>query len=316
MSWRQALFIAVAGWKHRVAATSVSRPLLTALLLGGSIGCSSYCCYAFVINPLQKLTLDSRKILQNESDNHDRCLHPLYCPDRKQHATNIGSLLLATSSGNSNNAAADKNPHESAALTSSQKNQSSKRTQQQKYHNVFTVRGNHDDRALAAALGDEECARKSRYDWVKKGLSDEDIEWMAELPYTITIPSRLLKQPQGSGSETKQDQDVIVVHAGLLPNVSLVDQDTRTMTTIRDLISIPDEVDGKETKENIAKAWKGPELVIFGHDAKRGLQQEEYAIGLDTGCVYGKQVTGIILPEKKIVNVDASEVYSPINVKD
>eukprot|EP00984_Skeletonema_dohrnii_P012080 scaffold4862_cov144-Skeletonema_dohrnii-CCMP3373.AAC.2 len=411
MSWRQALFIAAAGWKHRAAATSVSRPLLTALLLG-SIGCSSYCCYAFIINPLQKATLDSPKILQKESDNHDRCLRHLYCPDRKQHATNLGSLL-ATSSGNSNNAAADKNPNESDsdALTSSQKNQSSTRTystktdtyfqkhhriplpeishdnldrllqlhqhseqteanndnatqsssasdnniliigdvhgclaelklliqkaihqhnqaqhfvplyllviwQQQKYRNVFTVRGNHDDRALAAALVDEECARKSRYDWVKKGLSDEDIEWMAELPYTITIPSRLLQHPQVSGSKTKQDQeDVIVVHAGLLPNVSLVDQDTRTMTTIRDLISIPDEVDGKETKENIAKAWKGPELVIFGHDAKRGLQQEEYAIGLDTGCVYGKQLTGIILPERKIVSVDASEVYSPINVK-
>ena len=429
MSWRQALFIAAAGWKHRAAATSVSRPLLTALLLG-SIGCSSYCCYAFVINPLQKATLDSRKILQKESDKHGRYLHHLYCPpDRKQHATNLGSSLLATSSGNSNNAAADKNPNESDsdALTSSQKNQSPTRTystkadtyfqkyhriplpeishdnldrllqlhqhseqkeanndnapqsssasdnniliigdvhgclaelklliqkaihqhnqsqnfraivlvgdlvnkgphsaevikfvrrQQQKYRNVFTVRGNHDDRALAAALGDEECARKSRYDWVKKGLSDEDIEWMAELPYTITIPSRLLQQPQGSGSETMQDQDVIVVHAGLLPNVSLDDQDTRIMTTIRDLISIPDEVDGKDTKENIAKAWKGPELVIFGHDAKRGLQREEYAIGLDTGCVYGKQLTGIILPERKIVNVDASEVYSPINVKD
>ena len=27
--------------------------------------------------------------------------------------------------------------------------------QQQKHYNVFTVRGNHDDRALAAALGDE-----------------------------------------------------------------------------------------------------------------------------------------------------------------
>ncbi|KAK1733089.1 metallophosphoesterase [Skeletonema marinoi] len=397
MSWRQALFIAVAGKKHRVAATSVSRPLLTALLLG-SIGCSSYCCYAFVINPLQKLTLDSRKILQNESDNHDRCLHPLYCPDRKQHATNIGSLLLSSTRTYSTKADKyfqkhhriplpeishdnldrllqlhqhpeqkeannDNAPQSSSASDSNiliigdvhgclvelklliqkaihQHNQSQNfraivlvgdlvnkgpqsaevikfvRRQQQKYHNVFTVRGNHDDRALAAALGDEECARKSRYDWVKKGLSDEDIEWMAELPYTITIPSRLLKQPQGSGSETKQDQDVIVVHAGLLPNVSLVDQDTRTMTTIRDLISIPDEVDGKETKENIAKAWKGPELVIFGHDAKRGLQQEEYAIGLDTGCVYGKQLTGIILPEKKIVNVDASEVYSPINAKD
>lgn len=190
------------------------------------------------------------------------------------------------------------------------------RWQQQNNHNMFTVRGNHDDRALAAALGDEECARKSKYDWVKEGLSDQDIDWLAETPYTITIPSRLLQQSQGSEHETKHDQDAIVVHAGLIPNISLNDQQTKTMTTIRDLISTSDKIDGQETKESIAKAWKGPELVIFGHDAKRGLQQEKYAIGLDTGCVYGKQLTGIILPERTVVSVDALEVYSPINEKD
>ncbi|KAL7428174.1 hypothetical protein ACHAXM_001312 [Skeletonema potamos] len=193
------------------------------------------------------------------------------------------------------------------------------RRQQEKHHNMFAIRGNHDDRALAAALGDEDCARKSQYDWVttKRGLlSDEDVEWLAELPYTITIPSRLLQQePQdGDDADDEPKQDVIVVHAGLIPNVTLDDQPTTAMTTIRDFITIPpDALDGEQTREHIAKAWKGPELIIFGHDAKRGLQQEEYAIGLDTGCVYGKQLTGIILPEREVVSVDALKVYSPIN---
>ena len=122
----------------------------------------------------------------------------------------------------------------------------------------------------------------------------------------------------GNKKTMENQQDVIVVHAGLLPNVSLDQQDTRTMTTIRDLISEnSDKKDGQNTRrENIAKAWMGPELVIFGHDAKRGLQQEEYAIGLDTGCCYGKKLSGVILPERKIVAVDAAEVYSPIIRKD
>ncbi len=92
------------------------------------------------------------------------------------------------------------------------------------------------------------------------------------------------------------------------------------MTAIRNIshLDTSDGSDGnQERMENIAvaKAWKGPEFVIFGHDARRGLQQEEYALGLDTGCVYGNQLTGIILPERHLVSVDALEEYSPITVK-
>ena len=181
------------------------------------------------------------------------------------------------------------------------------------HHNIFTVRGNHDDRALAAALGDKECTQKPKYDWVKSGLGDEDVEWLAELPYTITIPSNIMQQCRDCEESTK---DVIVVHAGLLPNVSLEDQNASTMTTIRYLISVDESAEGKGSRQNIAKAWKGPEEVIFGHDAKQGLQIEEHAIGLDTGCVYGKQLTGIILPQKEFVSVDALEEYSPIIEKD
>jgi predicted phosphodiesterase len=194
--------------------------------------------------------------------------------------------------------------------------------QENNHYNVFAVRGNHDDAALAAALGDEERAQKPRYNWTKQ-LSDEDVEWMADLPYTITIPSSYLQSDDNrdtNDANKMAEKDVIVVHAGLLPNVALSDQRPKLMTTIRNTshLDTSGESDGYEDIiENvaIAKAWKGPEFVIFGHDARRGLQQEEYALGLDTGCVYGKQLTGIILPERQLVSVDALEEYSPITVK-
>ena len=56
-----------------------------------------------------------------------------------------------------------------------------------------------------------------------------------------------------------------------------------------------------------AQEWRGPPMVIFGHDARRGLQFHDWAIGLDTGACYGKELTGIILPHRKLVNVPSKQ---------
>lgn len=192
----------------------------------------------------------------------------------------------------------------------------------------YTVRGNHDDGALAAALGDKSKLKKKKYQWVKDDrepgstLSDEDVMWLAELPYTITIP----------GSSMGEAEDTIIVHAALIPYVDLNDQEIETMITVRDLLPVCDgegnflrfdghektkgaeatvavsELDAKqcEVPTTWASAWRGPQRVVFGHNAKRKLQMYpgNWAIGLDTGAVYGGQLTGIILPERKIVSID------------
>jgi hypothetical protein len=52
-----------------------------------------------------------------------------------------------------------------------------------------------------------------------------------------------------------------------------------------------------------ASVWTGPHFVVFGHDAVRSLQSYPYALGLDSGCVYGNQLSAVRWPSKQMVSV-------------
>jgi diadenosine tetraphosphatase ApaH/serine/threonine PP2A family protein phosphatase len=186
----------------------------------------------------------------------------------------------------------------------------------------ISIRGNHENSVLQAALQLPDAALlQGKYNWLVMGdeksiggiplhFSDDDLVWMANLPYTIRIPGDVL----GSSYDT------IVVHAGLIPGLSLEQMDIQTFVVLRDLPSCRENHTTQQfpTQEQVvptvpwASLWKSPEQIIFGHDAKRGLQEYEYATGIDTGCVYGKKLTGMILPQRKIVHINALKQYVPI----
>lgn len=67
-----------------------------------------------------------------------------------------------------------------------------------------------------------------------------------------------------------------------------------------------------------ASSWKGPQMVYFGHDAKRELQRNPFSLGLDTGCVYGRQLTGVFIKQQvgKLIQVAAQKAYEPIREKN
>lgn len=135
---------------------------------------------------------------------------------------------------------------------------------------------------------------------------------MRNLPYTIRLPGH----------------NALVVHAGLLPNIPLAAQQSQHMTKMRNVIYPPGS-DPLNIAEDLipeavettkhggipwAEAWQGPEHIYFGHDAKRGLQLCPFATGLDTGCCYGRQLSAVILPENRIVQVSALAKHAPCSI--
>ena len=59
-----------------------------------------------------------------------------------------------------------------------------------------------------------------------------------------------------------------------------------------------------------AQLWSGAHLVVFRHDAVRGLHTRPHAFSFDTGCVYGGWFTGVWLPERDLVSAPTRATYT------
>lgn len=157
------------------------------------------------------------------------------------------------------------------------------------------VRGNHDDRLLHFRHGTSKKPLGPAHRADAERMSEDDWRWLDATPMTLALPAL----------------SVIVVHGGLVPGVPLAEQRACDLMNLRSIR--PDGSPSKrvEDGEPWAKLWPGPELVVFGHDAVRGLQRWPHAIGLDTGCVYGGALSMLVLPERRVVSVAARRVYAP-----
>jgi hypothetical protein len=97
----------------------------------------------------------------------------------------------------------------------------------------------------------------------------------------------------------------LVVHAGLRPQVALHSQTTGDLTHLRSLG--PD----RESKQGTPwyHVYNGDKIVLFGHWPAPEPRRGPKAIGLDTGCVYGYNLTAYIIETDEFVTVPALKKY-------
>jgi diadenosine tetraphosphatase ApaH/serine/threonine PP2A family protein phosphatase len=159
-----------------------------------------------------------------------------------------------------------------------------------------------EDKRFAAVLGNHDRALR-RY-WRGEGVSlkaaqqaaldelkiDEArySKYLQELPLSLDLGSHL------------------IVHAGVRPNVALDAQAVEDLTELRTLGA------DRTSREGVPwyEVYDGEKIVLFGHWPAPKPRRARRAIGLDTGCVYGFQLTGYIIETDEFVSVQAREVYS------
>ena len=147
------------------------------------------------------------------------------------------------------------------------------------------IRGNHEQAFIDGLEGQRPLSQSLQK--LKKDMGQDLnfwLKWLKRLPFYI------------------KTEDFIAVHGGLVPGQRIEDSDPHLLMNIRTW-----DGKGQDIKNPNHPAWhslyKRDTLVVYGHWAEQGLKIKPNSIGLDTGCVYGGELSGLLLPERRIVQV-------------
>lgn len=168
-----------------------------------------------------------------------------------------------------------------------------------KHHCIL---GNHEDKHLQYRLL-EEAGKDPRihaptHVATREQLRPEHYDYFKSLPFYIRFPQH----------------NAVAVHAGCFPNVPIEGQNPHHLLHIQ---MINPEV-GKESKwpSKAPEGWKfwtnfwnGPEKVIFGHSVTTKPLVTEFAVGIDGGAVFGRELWAYELPSGKIYEVKGKQNY-------
>jgi len=159
-----------------------------------------------------------------------------------------------------------------------------------------SVLGNHERRLLKFRQKRDPDILKDHDGPTAKALRATDWKWLASWPLTLHYPK----------------YNLVVAHGGFAPWEPWKKQTADVVTKIQMV-----NASGKIGKRGQVRAgrpwadlWEGPETVVYGHTPRRFVHKRKFALGIDTGCVYGGKLTAYVLPEKKLYQVQAKRAYA------
>lgn len=156
------------------------------------------------------------------------------------------------------------------------------------------VLGNHEESALLERRRDN--ARLSPdHLRTKQSLQDVHYDYFASLPRFIRLP----------------EHDAAVVHAGAYPGVPLEQQTQHHLCHIQCIKPpLPKSFWPSKAPSDSTfwtNHWQGPERLIFGHSVLDKPLVTRWAVGIDTGAVFGRGLTALVLPEWTLVTIKTKD---------
>ncbi|HYK20040.1 MAG TPA: metallophosphoesterase [Pyrinomonadaceae bacterium] len=154
----------------------------------------------------------------------------------------------------------------------------------------WSVLGNH-DLALVRHWRGENVSLKASQAAVLADLQAPDdhyLKYLASLPLLINLDSH------------------VVVHAGVRPGVPLEEQAAEDLVQLRTL------GEDRTSRKGIPwyEVYDGSPTVLFGHWPASKPRRGKHALGLDTGCVYGGQLTAYVIETGEFFSVAAARAYA------
>lgn len=158
--------------------------------------------------------------------------------------------------------------------------------------NVRSIKGNHEHKHVRAHRGQAAptlsvlLAR-----WQIGADYDDAVAYMDSLPVYLDLP------------------DALLVHAYLEPKVPLARQEERMLVGTMGAAG--------HLTAHYKKPWyvyyNDPKPLVVGHKDMSGKQEpfvyKDRIFGIDTGCVYGGKLTGLLLPDFRFITVPARRPY-------